>query len=47
MQWIMKLHDMIVNICMFIYLHVLETVMELESCIPYALGHPRMMGVSA
>ena len=32
---------------MFIYLIVLYTVMELASCIPYALGHPRTVGVSA
>ena len=36
-----------VNICMFIYLHVTWTVMELASCIPYALGHLRTVGVSA
>ena len=32
---------MIIYICMYY-----RIVMELASCIPYALGHPRIIGVS-
>ena len=36
---------------MLIYIYACEyismNVLELTSCIPYALGHPRILGVSA
>ena len=48
---IVNLHSMIyVELVMLTYIHVLYISMSLlglESCIPYALGHPRILGVSA
>ena len=32
---------------MFIYLHVIRPNWNLHTCIPYALEHPRSIGVSA
>ena len=32
---------------MFIYLHVIRLNWKLHTCIPYALEHPRIIGVSA
>ena len=31
----------------FIYLHVIRLCWNWHTCIPYALGHPRTIGVSA
>ena len=46
-----NLHSMIyVELIMLIYIHVLYISMSLlglKSCIPYALGHLRILGVSA
>ena len=30
---------------MFIYLHVIRLYWKWHTCIPYALGHPRIVGV--
>ena len=35
------------NIFVFIYLHVIRLYWNLHTCIPYALQHPRTIGVSA
>ena len=32
---------------MFVYLHVIRLCWNWHICIPYALGHPRTIGVSA
>ena len=32
---------------MFVYLHVIRLCWNWHICIPYALGHPRIIGVSA
>ena len=32
---------------MFIYLHVIRPNWNWHTCIPYALEHPRILGVSA
>ena len=32
---------------MFIYLHVIRLYWNWHTCIPYALEHPRIIGVSA
>ena len=35
------------NIFVFIYLHVIRLYWKWHTCIPYALQHPRTIGVSA
>ena len=35
------------SIFMFIYLHVIRLYWNWHTCIPYALDHPRIIGVSA
>ena len=35
------------NMCMFTYLHVIRLYWKRHACIPYALEHPRAIGVSA
>ena len=36
-----------VDMCMFTYLHVIRLYWNWHTCIPYALEHPRTIGVSA
>ena len=33
------------NMCMFTYLHVIRLYWNWHTCIPYALEHPRTIGV--
>ena len=33
------------NMCMFTYLHVIRLYWKWHTCIPYALEHPRIIGV--
>ena len=35
------------NMCMFTYLHVIRLYWNWHTCIPYALEHPRTVGVNA
>ena len=35
------------NMCMFTYLHVIRLYWNWHRCIPYALEHPRILGLSA
>ena len=36
-----------VDMCMFTYLHVIRLYWNSNTCIPYALERPRIIGVSA